>query len=122
MMAAMKTIQLYGIPNCDTVKKARDWLTAQGVEYVFHDFKKQGVPADLLPVWLKAVGRDTLINRKGPTWRKLGSAVHATVVDDASATTVMLENSSVIKRPVVVWLDGKVTVGFKPELFAERLA
>jgi len=122
MMAAMKTIQFYGIPNCDTVKKARDWLTAQGVEYVFHDFKKQGVPADLLPVWLKAVGRDTLINRKGPTWRKLGSAVHATVVDDASATTVMLENSSVIKRPVVVWLDGKVTVGFKPELFAERLA
>ena len=75
MMAAMKTIQLYGIPNCDTVKKARDWLTAQGVDYTFHDFKKQGVPADLLPGWLEAIGRDTLINRKGPTWRNLGPDV-----------------------------------------------
>lgn len=121
MMAAMKTIQLYGIPNCDTVKKARDWLAEQGVEYVFHDFKKEGVPQDLLPAWLKAVGRDTLINHKGPTWRKLGPEVHATVVDDASATAVMLANSSVIKRPVVVWPDGTVTVGFKPELFAQRL-
>jgi Spx/MgsR family transcriptional regulator len=122
MMDAMKTIQLFGIPNCDTVKKARDWLTAQGVDYTFHDFKKQGVPADLLPTWLQAVGRDTLINRKGPTWRNLGSEVHATVVDDASAIAVMLAHSSVIKRPVVAWPDGKVTVGFKPELFAERLA
>jgi Spx/MgsR family transcriptional regulator len=122
MMTAMKTIQLYGIPNCDTVKKARDWLSAQGVDYVFHDFKKQGVPVDLLPGWLKAVGRDTLINRKGPTWRNLGPELHATVVDDASATAVMLANSSVIKRPVVVWIDGTVTVGFKPELFASRLA
>jgi Spx/MgsR family transcriptional regulator len=122
MMTAMKTIQLYGIPNCDSVKKARDWLTSQGVGYVFHDFKKQGVPVDLLPAWLAAVGRDTLINRKGPTWRNLGPEVHATVVDDASATAVMQANSSVIKRPVVVWADGQVTVGFKPELFAERLA
>jgi len=122
MMAAMKTIQLYGIPNCDTVKKARDWLTAQGVDCVFHDFKKQGVPVDLLPVWLKALGRDTLINRKGPTWRNLGPEVHATVVDDASAMAVMQANSSVIKRPVVVWPDGQVTVGFKPELFAAHLA
>ena len=122
MMAAMKTIQLYGIPNCDTVKKARDWLSAQGVDYTFHDFKKQGVPADLLPGWLKAVGHDTLINRKGPTWRNLGPEVHATVVDDTSATAVIMAHSSVIKRPVVVWADGRVTVGFKPELFAVRMA
>lgn len=121
MMVAMKTIQLFGIPNCDTVKKARDWLTAQGVDYTFHDFKKQGVPADLLPCWLQAVGRDTLINRKGPTWRNLGPEVHASVVDDATATAVMLAHSSVIKRPVVVWADGGVTVGFKPEWFAQRL-
>ncbi|NVO04584.1 MAG: arsenate reductase [Rhodoferax sp.] len=121
-MAAMKTIYLYGIPNCDTVKKARDWLAAQRVDYTFHDFKKQGVPAELLPGWLQAVGRDTLINRKGPTWRNLGPEVHATAVDDASATVVMLTHSSVIKRPVVVWGDGTVTVGFKPEMFAARLA
>ena len=121
MMTAMKTIQLYGIPNCDTVKKARDWLTAQGRDYAFHDYKKQGVPLDLLPGWLKAVGRDTLINRKGPTWRKLDAALQASVVDDASAIAVMQANSSVIKRPVVMWTDGTITVGFQPELFAKHL-
>ena len=114
-------ITLYGIPNCDTVKKARDWLTAQGQDYTFHDFKKQGVPEALLPKWLKTIGKETLINRKGPTWRKLDAAVQASVVDDASAAQVMLANSSVIKRPVVVWADGVVTVGFKPEDFAARL-
>jgi Spx/MgsR family transcriptional regulator len=122
MMAAMQTIHLYGIPNCDTVKKARDWLTAQGQYYAFHDFKKEGVPMDLLPAWLKAVGRDTLINRKGPTWRKLGPEVQASVVDDATAVAVMEANSSVIKRPVVVWLDGSVTVGFTPALFQAQSA
>jgi Spx/MgsR family transcriptional regulator len=121
MMTAMKTIQLYGIPNCDTVKKARDWLTAHGVDYTFHDFKKQGVPQELLPRWLQSVGRDTLINRKGPTWRKLGPEVQASVVDDAAATAVMLANSSVIKRPVIAWADGSVTVGFSAELFTQRL-
>ena len=122
MMAAMKTIALYGIPNCDTVKKSRDWLSAQGVAYTFHDFKKEGVPAALLPAWLQAVGRDTLINRRGPTWRNLGPEVHATVVDDASAMAVMQANSSVIKRPVVVWPDGSITVGFSAELFAQHVA
>ena len=117
----MKTIHLYGIPNCDTVKKARTWLTEQGVDAVFHDFKKEGVPLALLPGWLKAVGRDKLINRAGPTWRKLEEATKASVVDDASAMAVMAAHSSTIKRPVVVWADGTVTVGFKPELFAERL-
>lgn len=112
---------VFGIPNCDTVKKARDWLTAQGVDYVFHDFKKQGVPETLLPGWLANIGKETLINRKGPTWRKLDASVQSSVVDDASATAVMLANSSVIKRPVVVWQDGVVTVGFKPEEFAQRL-
>jgi Spx/MgsR family transcriptional regulator len=110
-------VTLYGIPNCDTVKKARAWLSAQGVDYRFHDFKKQGVPTELLPHWIKSVGLDKLINRKGPTWRKLDASVQASVVDAASATTVMLAHSSVIKRPVVVWEDGSVTVGFDPERF-----
>ena len=121
MMAAMKTIQMYGIPNCDTVKKARDWLTAQGLDYAFHDYKKEGVPLELLPAWLKAAGRDTLINRKGPTWRKLDAATQASVVDAASATAVILASSSVIKRPVVVWAGGAVTVGFSEELFTQRV-
>jgi arsenate reductase (glutaredoxin) len=113
-------ITLYGIPNCDTVKKARVWLTEHGVDYTFHDFKKQGVPTELLPSWLAQVGMDTLINRKGPTWRKLEPAVQASVVDTASAIAVMQANSSVIKRPVVVWTDGAVTVGFSEEKFAQH--
>ena len=114
MMVGMNisTLTLYGIPNCDTVKKARSWLTTQGIACVFHDFKKQGVPADLLPQWLAAVGWQTLVNRKGTTWRKLDEANRLAVVDDASATALMLANPSVIKRPVVVWGDGRVTVGF----------
>jgi arsenate reductase (glutaredoxin) len=111
---------LFGIPNCDSVKKARDWLTGHGVDYTFHDFKKQGVPTELLPGWIKAVGLDKLINRKSPTWRKLDALVQASVVDAASATAVMLANSSVIKRPVVMWADSAVTVGFDPAVFAIR--
>ncbi len=112
---------LYGIPNCDTVKKARVWLADYGVEATFHDFKKQGVPADLLPGWIAAVGWETLVNRKGTMWRKLDPAAQAAVVDTATATALMLEIPSVIKRPVVVWGDGAVTVGFSPEAFAKRL-
>ena len=122
MMTGMKPIALYGIPNCDTVKKARDWLTANGVDYVFHDFKKHGVPTDLLPSWLETVGRDKLINRKGPTWRKLDPALQSSVTSDAAAIAVMSAHSSVIKRPVVVWADGHVTVGFTADAFAARLA
>ncbi|MFZ2307353.1 MAG: ArsC family reductase [Rhodoferax sp.] len=114
-------ITLYGIPNCDTVKKARTWLTDHGVDYTFHDFKKQGVPTNLLPGWIVSVGLDKLINRKGPTWRKLDPATQASVVDAASATAVILASSSVIKRPLVVWADGAVTVGFSDELFAQRI-
>lgn len=113
---------LYGIPNCDTVKSARTWLTEQGVDYTFVDFKKQGVPSAMLPGWIEAVGLDTLINRRGPTWRKLDAGVQAGVVDVPSAMAVMQAHSSVIKRPVVVWADGVVTVGFSRERFAERLA
>lgn len=108
--------------DCDTVKKARDWLTAQGIDYQFHDYKKEGVPLDLLPGWLAAVGRDTLINRRGPTWRKLAPELQASVVDDASAIAVMQAHSSVIKRPAMVWADGSVTVGFTPELFQQHCA
>lgn len=113
-------ITLYGIPNCDTVKKARDWLTAHGVDYTFHDFKKQGVPSQI-DTWLKTVGWETLINRKGTAWRLLDDATKAGVTDAASAKAAALFQPSIIKRPVVEWADGKVTVGFKPENFAERV-
>ena len=109
------SIMLYGIPNCDTVKKARDWLTAHGVAHAFHDFKKQGVPLPKIDQWIAATGWEKLLNRRGPTWRKLDDATQTSVVDAASAVAVMVANSSVIKRPVVQWLGGQVTVGFDGE-------
>ena len=108
-------ITLYGIPNCDTVKKARAHLTSQGLAHEFHDFKKVGVPADALARWLSAVGWEKLVNRQGTTWRKLDAATQAEVADAASAARLMLANPSVIKRPVVEWDDGSVTVGFDPK-------
>jgi Spx/MgsR family transcriptional regulator len=112
---------LYGIPNCDTVKKARTWLTDHGVDYTFHDFKKQGVPQPQIDTWLAAVDWETLINRKGTAWRGLDDATKAAVVDAASARAVALASPSVIKRPVVQWADGAITVGFTPERFEQRL-
>ena len=105
---------VYGIPNCDTVKKARIWLADHGLNATFHDFKKQGVPAAELDIWLAAVGWEALLNRKGTTWRKLDTAVQASVTDSASAKKIMLEHASTIKRPVIAWPSGQVTVGFTP--------
>ncbi len=112
-------IKVYGIPNCDTVKKARAWLNEQGVAHEFHDFKKAGVPADRLDGWIAAVGWDKLLNRKGTSWRKLDPGLQAGVVDGASAKPVMIAHSSVIKRPVVEWADA-VTVGFDADDWAAR--
>lgn len=93
---------LYGIPNCDTVKKARAWLDAADVAYRFHDFKKAGVPAEALAAWLAAVGWERLLNRQGTTWRKLDPARQQQVHDAATAQVLMLEQPSVIRRPVLV--------------------
>jgi arsenate reductase len=112
---------VFGIPNCDTVKKARTWLAEHQVDFVFHDFKKLGVPAEQLPHWIAAVGWEKLVNRKGTTWRKLDAQTQAGVVDAASARALMLANPSVIKRPVVVWGTGQVSVGFDDASFAARL-
>ena len=105
---------VYGIPNCDTVKKARNWLADRGLNATFHDFKKQGVPAAEVDVWLAAVGWEALLNRKGTTWRKLDAAVQASVTDSASAKKIMQEHASSIKRPVIAWPSGQVTLGFTP--------
>ena len=114
-------ITLYGIPNCDTVKKARAWLTAHGLEHEFHDFKKQGLPQDELAHWLDTVGWEKLLNRKGTSWRKLDPQVQASVHDAPSAAAVMRLQPSVIKRPVVQWgkpQAGTVTVGFDAAVWA----
>jgi len=106
------SLLVYGIPNCNTVKKARTWLDEQGVGFAFHDYKKQGVPADRLDAWIAQVGWEVLVNKQGTTWRQLDDAVKAGVVDAPSAKALMLASASVIKRPVVE-LNGQVlSVGF----------
>ena len=118
------SIEFYGIPNCDTVKKARAWLAEQGADYTFHDYKKQGVPADRLDAWIQAVGWEPLVNRQGTTWRKLDDETRAGVVDAASARALMLAHASVIKRPVIEQAGQVLTVGFdakKAEALAARL-
>ena len=113
-------ITLYGIPNCDTVKKARAWLAAHGVEYRFHDFKKQGVPEARLDRWIEELGWQKLVNRSGTTWRKLDPKLQADVIDVKSARRLMLENVSVIRRPVVEW-GSRTTVGFDEAGFTDAL-
>lgn len=112
---------LYGIPHCDTVKRARAWLDEQAVDYTFHDFKKQGVSAALLDQWIRAAGWEKLLNRAGTTFRQLSEADKAAVVDAASARSVLLAHPSAIKRPVVRWADGALTVGFDLAVFASHV-
>ena len=109
---------LYGIPNCDTVKKARTWLADNGQAFDFHDFKKQGLDRATVARWLEQIDWETLVNRKGTTWRKLTDERRAQVVDKASALDLMLENPSVIKRPVLEG-GGRVSVGFSPAQYED---
>lgn len=118
MIAPMSTshIIVYGIPNCDSVKKARAWMQEHGVSHDFHDFKKQGVPEADLDVWLKQAGWETLVNRKGMTWRQLDAPTQAAVTDTASARRQLLATPSLIKRPVVVNTKRhQVVVGVNPQ-------
>jgi Spx/MgsR family transcriptional regulator len=115
-------ITVYGIPNCDTVKRARAWLQERGVPAIFHDFKRQGVPAASLDGWLTALGHERLVNRQGTTWRKLDEALRLAVADDSSACALLLAHPSAIRRPVVEWADGSVTSGFDATAWAKRLA
>jgi arsenate reductase len=113
------TITLFGIPNCDTVKKARVWLTDHQIDFVFHDFKKQGLTAEEVQKWLNTQSWEVLVNKKGTTWRNLTDAQKADTVDATSATSLMIANPSVIKRPILV-IDGKaVQVGFSDALYQQ---
>jgi len=116
----MTNMTLYGIPNCDTVKKARAWLKEQGRDVDFHDYKKAGVPAERLDAWLRAAGWERVLNRKGNAWRALDESLRDGVVDEASAKRVMLAHASTIKRPIVEWPDGAITVGFDEGDWARR--
>lgn len=118
-MSTIKTT-LYGISNCDTVKKARAWLAAHGQEVDFHDFKKHGLARATVTAWLERLDWEALVNRKGTTWRKLSDARRAAVIDEASALELMLEMPSVIKRPVLARAD-MLSVGFSDERYLELL-
>ena len=109
------TITLYGIPNCDTVKKARGWLDAAGVTYAFHDYKKAGIDAATLRGWAGEVGWEVLLNRAGTTFKKLPDADKAEL-DEAKAIALMVAQPSMIKRPVVTGA-GALLVGFKPDMW-----
>ena len=109
---------LYGIPNCDQVKKARTWLDRNKVSYSFHDFKKAGISEALIQQWLQQVGWETLVNRKGTTWRALSDGIKASITDAEAATGLMLESPSVIKRPVLCTTDA-VHVGFSDDLYQQ---
>ncbi|MEZ5936615.1 MAG: ArsC family reductase [Hyphomonadaceae bacterium] len=112
-------LTVYGIPNCDTMKKARTWLTEHGVHYEFHDYKKKGISAAALKRWSKAVGWEKLLNRAGTTFRKLPDADRADLTE-AKAIKLMQEHPSLIKRPVVEISECDILVGFKPETYVEH--
>lgn len=105
-------MKLYGIPNCNTVKKARDWLDLHHVAYEFHDFKKQGVSEQLLQSWLTQLPESKLINRAGLTWRGLDDITKQSIVDNASAIALMAAKTSVIKRPILEKDSKIIALGF----------
>ena len=107
-------VTLCGIKNCDSVKKARKWLEANSVDYHFHDFRADGLEQEKLQQWNQTVGWETLLNKRGTSWRQLSQEVKDNV-DEASAIALMLENPTLIKRPVLELDEGSVHVGFKAE-------
>ncbi|MBL8345796.1 MAG: ArsC family reductase [Rubrivivax sp.] len=116
------SLVVHGIQNCDTVKRARAWLAGRGVAHEFHDFKTAGLPPTLLDAWIAQVGWERLVNRQGLTWKKLDEATRAGVVDAASARALMLASPSLVKRPVVAWPGGELTVGFDEARWGAMLA
>lgn len=114
------TILFYGIPNCDTVKKARDWLGQHGIAFTFHDYKKSGIDRATLAGWVDRLGWEVVLNRAGTTFRKLPEAERSDL-DGDKAIGLMLAQPSMIKRPVVAY-DGGLLVGFKPEAWEKAFS
>jgi Spx/MgsR family transcriptional regulator len=115
-----RMIHLYGIPNCDTVKKARSWLETHGRDYTFHDYKKEGADPDRLAAWIAAAGLDAVVNRKGTTFRKLSDSEKMATEDSHTAVALLVQHTSVIKRPIVEHAGG-VLVGFREEEWSAAL-
>ncbi|WP_430459456.1 ArsC family reductase [Thalassolituus sp. LLYu03] len=109
-------VTMYGIKNCDTIKKARTWLEQAGVEYAFHDYKKDGLSDTLLDGWIRELGYEALLNKRGTTWRKVDESIRDNI-DEASARALMLDNPSIIKRPLLDTGAQKV-LGFSADEYA----
>ncbi|HEY0877653.1 MAG TPA: ArsC family reductase [Zeimonas sp.] len=113
----MPDVVVFGIENCDQVRKARAWLRARHIEYRFHDLRRDGLDARRLSDWLGRVPWDSLLNRRGLAWRRLDAGRRAGVTDQASATELMLEEPLLVKRPVLQ-MPGQIVVGFSEALYA----
>jgi Spx/MgsR family transcriptional regulator len=110
-------ITIYGISNCDTMRKARAWLDAEGIAYVFHDYRKEGIGKNRLEAWSETVGWELLLNRAGTTFRALSDGEKAGI-DRRKALRLMVVHPTLIKRPVLD-IEGRIVVGFKPEIYRE---
>ncbi len=112
-------MKMYGIKNCDTIKKAKKWLEENGTEFTFHDYKKDGIERAQLLEWIKALGWQALVNKRGTTYRKLDNSVKENM-NEALAINVMLENNSIIKRPLLEH-NGRFLLGFKADAYQALL-
>jgi len=114
-------IHVYGIPNCGSVKKALDFLKNHAPDFTFHDFKKEGITSSKLKTWAKTTGWEILLNKKGTTWKGLSPELQSSANNAAGAAALMQQYTSVIKRPVVEWADGSISVGYDEGLYKTKL-
>ena len=114
-------MKVYGIKNCNTVKKALEWLKDHNIDFEFHDFKKSGISEEKLRAWSAKAGWEPLINKKGTTWKKLDPEVQESIVSEDAAYKLMLDKTSVIKRPVIETGNGKILLGFNEHEYSELL-
>ena len=114
-------MKVYGIPNCNTVKKARTWLSENEMEYEFHDFKKQGITAAKLSEWCGVFGWEKVLNKKGTTWRKLSPELQNAVKDESTAIALLVANTSAIKRPVIEKDGVAVLISFDEDAYSNIL-
>jgi Spx/MgsR family transcriptional regulator len=112
---------VYGIPNCDTIKKTKDWLTENKIPFEFHDYKKSGISKTTLENWCKLVNWEVLVNKKGTTWKQLSPVEQGKIINKTAAIKLMQEHTSLIKRPVIELSNGTIVVGYDEEKFKTQL-
>lgn len=116
----MNRINIFGIPNCDSTKKALDWFKENKIDFVFHDYKKEGIDSSKLKKWCRQVGWEKLLNKKSTTWRKLQTTEQESITDESTAIKIMLTNTSIVKRPVID-TGIELIIGFKEETYSKQL-